>query len=191
MDFAFENNELPVKGSLLISDPFMADGYFERSVVLLCEHNQEGSFGFVLNNYIEVPFEDIAEQLPPFETKVGIGGPVSKNNLFYIHTLGEQIPGSVNITKDIYAGGDFEVVSKMLNEHTLSPKNIRFFIGYAGWKKDQLENEIKDHAWVVTKVKSSDDIMNITEDSLWEKMMKSLGTKFEQMTKFPQDPKLN
>lgn len=191
MDFTFENNETPAKGKLLISDPFLSDGYFDRSVVLLCEHNTEGSFGFVLNNYLDIKFEDVADSFPDFETKISIGGPVSKENLFFIHTLGDQLPGSEKIADQIYAGGDFEMLMDMMKAQSLNKNQIRFFIGYAGWSKGQLDEEIKEHAWVVTSIPSNETIMDVDNNDLWSSIMNNLGEKFSRMTKFPQNPNLN
>ena len=191
MDFTFENNETPAKGKLLISDPFLSDGYFDRSVVLLCEHNTEGSFGFVLNNYLDIEFEDVADSFPNFETKISVGGPVSKENLFFIHTLGEKLPGSEKIVDDIYAGGDFEMLMDMIKGKAIDKNQVRFFIGYAGWSKGQLMDEIDDHAWVVTSIPSYESIMDIDDENLWASIMKKLGKKFSRMTKFPQNPNLN
>jgi putative transcriptional regulator len=87
LDFSFKNNEPTVKGSILISDPFSDDVYFGRSVVLICEHNEEGTFGFVLNNYIDVDLHQLDESFPDIQAKISFGGPVSKENLYYIHLM--------------------------------------------------------------------------------------------------------
>ena len=97
----------PKKGRLLITEPFMQNDYFHRSVILLCEHNEDGSFGFVLNNYTDVKlseFENMHE-VEGFcdDFRISIGGPVSAKNLYYIHTLGDQLPDSIHVAGNIYA----------------------------------------------------------------------------------------
>ena len=88
IDITFKNKIPPQKGRILISDPFLGDDYFERSVVYLCEHNQEGSFGFVLNNLVEINLNDLNDQFPEITTKISTGGPVETESMFFIHTLG-------------------------------------------------------------------------------------------------------
>ena len=191
MDITFQNNKAPDKGKLLLSDPFLSDGYFDRSVVLLCEHNEKGSFGFVLNNYLDIAFEDIANDFPAFDTKVSIGGPVSKENLFFIHTLGDSIPNSEKITPQIYAGGDFQIILDLIQSNTINNHQIRFFVGYSGWGENQLKEELNENAWIVSDADATDLIMDIHNDQLWETLMKQQGKKFERMTNFPQNPNLN
>lgn len=191
MDFTFENKQLPAKGKLLISDPFISDGYFDRSVVLLCEHNDEGTFGFVLNNFVDIPFHEISDKFPVFDTKVSIGGPVSKENLFFLHKLGSTLPGSVAITDKIFAGGDFSILVDLIQRNEIRKTDLRFFIGYSGWTEGQLNEEIEANTWIVSDKFDDDFIMNVEENHLWQKLMKTMGKKFSRMTDFPQNPNWN
>ena len=145
-----ENRLSPKKGRLLISEPFLADPYFRRTVVLLCEHNSEGSFGFVLNKFIDVSVNDLVDDLPEFGHRISMGGPVQSGNLYYIHTLGEKIEGSVEIVKGVYMGGSFELLKLMLNSGQVDEDQVRFFVGYSGWGQDQLAEEMEDRSWLVT-----------------------------------------
>ena len=107
--FEPKNSEKPSKGKVLISEPFLDDPYFKRVVIVLCEHNDEGTFGFVLNNYIDnIELTEMIIDFPEFDTKVSIGGPVSTSNIFYLHTRGDIIPNSQEITKDLFFGGDYD-----------------------------------------------------------------------------------
>jgi putative transcriptional regulator len=96
------------KGSLLLAEPFISDPFFKRTVILVCDHGKEGSFGFVLNNYVEVELSQLMEDFPDDKINVSIGGPVKSSNLFYLHTKGELIPNSAAIMDGLYFGGDFD-----------------------------------------------------------------------------------
>ena len=94
----------PIQGALLISEPFLKDFYFRRSVVLLAEHNDDGSFGLIINKPVEVMLNEIVKDFPYFETKLFIGGPVNTDSLFILHTLGKQIKNSFQIMPGLYWG---------------------------------------------------------------------------------------
>ena len=113
LDLNVYNTLVPKKGRLLITEPFLESEYFHRAVILLCEHNEEGTFGFVLNNYVDIDLSEF-EGVPEFETKISLGGPVSVKNLYYIHTLGEKLPGSIQVKDNLYAGGDFDILKEMI-----------------------------------------------------------------------------
>jgi len=184
------NKIRPGRGTLLLSEPLIDDLYFKRSVILLCDYNEEGAFGFVLNHYINIEFSEVIEGMPHIQAKISLGGPVSTNNLYYIHTLGESIPGSKHIVDDIYLGGEFDLISKMIASNQISTESIRFFVGYSGWSPGQLEEELKTNSWFTTKA-SSEIIMNTNIDKLWYDTLNTMGKKHKVMSNFPQDPTLN
>lgn len=188
LNLSFQNDEIAKKGSLLISDPFMDDHYFGRSVVLLCEHNQEGSFGFVLNNYIELDLHKLDEKFPDIAARLSIGGPMSKENLFFIHRLGQQIQGSTIIAPGIYYGGDFDQLTQLLKENALLKNQVRFFIGYSGWSIGQLEEELKEKSWIPVSNIPLDMIFNTDDIKLWSNCLELQGERFRMMSKFPVNP---
>lgn len=190
IDFSPNSKIKPVKGNVLLSEPFLNDPYFKRTVVLLCEHNHEGSFGFVLNNYIDVELDQIMEEMPHFPTRISIGGPVRNSNLYYIHSLGDEIKESVEIMPGIYMGGDFDHLKKMLIAGKLEKENVRFFVGYSGWSADQLQSEIEGNSWFVTNV-DKETVMNTDIEDLWKVIMKQQGRQGELIANLPEDPSLN
>jgi len=195
IDLNVYNKLDPKKGRLLITEPFEESSYFNRSVVLLCEHNDDGSFGFVLNNYVDVRLSDF-QGLPEsdevgFEARIGLGGPVSSKNLYYIHTLGDRLPDSVQVTEEIYAWGDFEVLKNMLISGVIKQNEIRFFLGYSGWVEKQLEGELKHNAWLVADVFNTAEIMDTKNESLWTDYMSRQGGKYKAFAHFPKNPALN
>ena len=96
-----ENTENPSRGKILLSEPFLSDPYFKRAAILLCEHNDDGSFGFVLNNYLDMSLDQIMSGLPKLPTRISVGGPVNNSNLYYLHTLGNSISDSKEKAKII------------------------------------------------------------------------------------------
>ncbi len=190
IDLKVYNNLPPKKGRVLITEPFLEDDYFERSIILLCEHNNEGSFGFVLNNYSELKLQDIVD-FPEFNTKISTGGPVSEKHLYFIHTLGEAIEGSIHIAESIYMGGDFDQVKDKIQSGELTNDQIRFFIGYSGWMKNQLEGELKQNSWLVSDILDVNKLMDINYDTIWEDYMRNQGGKYKAFAQFPVNHKLN
>jgi putative transcriptional regulator len=188
--FNHSSNIKPVKGCLLLSEPFLDDEYFKRAVIFLCEHNDEGSFGFVLNNYVKINLKELVEDFGDFDATVSLGGPVSANNLYYIHTLGKELPGSTPIVQGLYIGGEFEVLKKLINNKAITPDQIKFFLGYSGWDANQLNKEMKEDSWIVTK-SSIKEIMGKVDKHLWKKILKKMGGKFSIISNYPINPSLN
>ena len=191
IDIAFKNGKKPQTGSLLVSDPFLKEKYFQRSVVLLCDHAKNGTFGFVLNNYITVDTQQIDQRLPPIKSRISLGGPVETNQLFFIHSFGPDITGSTPITNDLFFGGDYNQIQKLLIEDFENSQKIKFFLGYSGWEEGQLEIEIAEHAWLVADNISSADILSTKSNNLWESCLEKQGEIFKTIAKFPIDPAAN
>lgn len=190
LDLNVYNNLAPKKGRLLITEPFLEGEYFQRAVILLCEHNEEGSFGFVLNNYVNIGLDSF-DGIPEFETRISKGGPVSTKNLYYIHTLGDKLKGSIQVHDNLYAGGDFETLKELIANKEVAHNQIRFFLGYSGWVEKQLEGELKHNSWLVSEIKSVDDIMDSSYENIWNDYMEQQGGKYKAFAHFPKNPALN
>ncbi len=187
LDFSFKNNEPTNKGSILISDPFSDDVYFGRSVVLICEHNDEGTFGFVLNNYIDVDLHQLDDNFPNINARISFGGPVSKENLYYIHSFSD-ITNTLEIREGLYYGGDFDEITDRIKNAKNPNKEIRFFVGYSGWSVGQLDEEIKNENWITANNISTENIIDTKLDDLWRICLEKQGQRFQLMTKFPRNP---
>lgn len=186
------NNLLPAQGSILISEPFLQDAYFQRSVVLLVEHNTQGSMGFVLNKKTDLIVNTFFPELEEYpEIPIYLGGPVSANRLFFIHSLGDLIvPDSVKIKDRLYFDGDFEALKRyMQNGHSIEGK-VKFFLGYSGWTEGQLGNEISKNSWVVSHA-AKENVLLADGESFWKNSLEQLGSNYEAWTKYPKDPYLN
>ncbi|TMI66301.1 MAG: YqgE/AlgH family protein [Bacteroidetes bacterium] len=180
----------PAPGILLIADPFLKDPNFLRTVVLLCEHKAEGSFGFVLNKQIENTLDEIIPDLEGHKFPVYYGGPVQMDTLHFIHQYPDIIPGSFEISKGIYWGGDFEMVIDMIKKKEIKPSKIRFYVGYSGWSGGQLDGELKEKSWLTVQAERK-LIFHKNIDEIWKDSLKHLGGDFEMMINFPIDPQLN
>ena len=180
----------PGSGVLLIADPFLKDPNFLRTVVLLCEHNEEGSFGFVVNRPYGSTLEQLLPEMQGFSLPVFYGGPVQMDTIHFIHQYPDEIPGGQEIVEGVFWGGDFNRAMQLVKSGKADSLKIRFFIGYSGWSDGQLEEEIKEKSWLtVTATKRllfTDNINNTWKDSL-----KHLGGDYEIMINFPIDPQLN
>lgn len=191
MDFTFENKRKAKRGRVLLSDPFLNDDYFGRAVVYLCDHNSEGSFGFVLNNYIDLDLHEYTKNFPKIDTRVSIGGPVDTETLYFLHTLGDKIKNSQHISDGIYVGGDYDHLMQLIEKGEVTNKDVRFFLGYSGWSENQLKEEIDEHAWIVVPVLNQGEVMDYSIDKLWGNYMKREGKKYELLSKFPKDIQSN
>lgn len=180
----------PKKGRVLISEPFLQDSYFKRSIVLITEHNNQGSVGFVLNKPTKLTINEVMEDFPPFEAEISIGGPVATNTIHFCHTLGEAIPDSVYVVHGIYWGGDFEVLKDLIRNKVVEQNQVRFFIGYSGWGADQLEREITENSWVVADVKTK-NILEFSSKDSWKKILSRLGEKYKMWANYPENPVMN
>ncbi len=184
------NDLKPSKGKILISEPLLADNYFKRAVVLLAEHNEDGSFGIIMNKPIENKFNEIVADFPDYGGQLFLGGPVSNSSLFFIHTLGELVDNSLKIMDGLYWGGDIESVRELMLLKQVRSNQIRFCVGYSGWGSKQLEDELLRNSWLVSGL-PADILMNTDPDKLWEHALKKMGNEYSYWENFPTDPGLN
>lgn len=189
--FRIETNHVaPKQGHILIAEPFLAGTYFNRSIILLATYGEQGAVGFILNKKVDYPVEDLFVNFPDFDSEIHIGGPVGTDSIYFIHTLGDTIPGSINIKDNLYWGGDFEVLKTRIKLGLVNSQQVRFFLGYSGWDAGQLEEEINENSWLVADV-SQEDMMTIDENVMWAKSVRDMGGKYSMWENFPENPSLN
>jgi putative transcriptional regulator len=180
----------PSAGILLISDPFLKDPNFMRTVVFLCEHQNHGSFGFVLNRKYENTLDELIPDLEGFKFPLYYGGPVQMDTIHFLHEYKTEIPGGQEVMPGIYWGGDFEKVVEMIKTNEMDPEKIRFYIGYSGWSEGQLNDELTEKSWLTVKA-NPDLVFHTDHKEVWKESLKQLGGKYEMMINFPIDPQLN
>jgi len=189
--FSVEKKDtVPEKGKVLISEPFLRDEYFKRSIVLLAEYGDKGALGFVLNKPVKMTVNKLVKGFPATDIPVFLGGPVSTNTLHYIHTLGDFMTGSKRIFGEIYWGGDFETMKKLVEQGVATSKNVRFFVGYSGWDAGQLERELSENSWVIARLNMKQVMMG-NDHEIWKKVLRNLGRKYKLWADFPENPGLN
>ncbi|MBP6556721.1 MAG: YqgE/AlgH family protein [Flavobacterium sp.] len=179
------------KGQLLIAEPsIIGDLSFNRSVILLADHNEEGSVGFILNKPLKYTVKDL---LPEIESnfKIYNGGPVEQDNLYFIHNVPHLITNSIEISNGIFWGGDFELTKDLINRGLLKKKNIRFFLGYTGWDSEQLENEMLSSSWILTQNVYENKILGKASTHFWKEKIIELGGEYLIWSNAPENPILN
>ena len=178
----------PETGTLLIANPFLKDPNFMRTVIFLCEHQEEGTFGFVLNKIFSKRLDELVPDMEEFKIPVYFGGPVQMETLHFLHKYPEI--GGQEVLNGVYWGGDFELLLPMIRSSQVSLDKIRFFIGYSGWSGGQLDAEIIDKSWLTVMATDKLIFHHKVEDT-WKNSLIHLGGEYEMMINFPIDPQLN
>lgn len=185
-------SSLKVK-SLLISEPFMLDPNFTRSVVLVCEHNEEGTLGLILNQPSSLFLKDAIEMEGIQETSfpLYIGGPVEMDSLQFIHKCFDRLNSGVELGDGIYWGGNFEALKLLMRNGEIKEDEIKFFLGYSGWSDKQLEDEMKENTWIISNDFNPDLVFVNAEENLWKEVVINLGPKYAHIAQFPVNPSWN
>jgi len=179
-----------LRGKLLIATPsILDDPSFNRSIILLTEHSEDSSLGFILNRPSSFKLNEL---LPDIKCSFNVykGGPVETDNIYFIHKVPQLIPNSIEVTDGIFWGGSFAQLKELLNRGKIRENQIRFFLGYAGWSPDQLEDELEGNSWLVRQ-NIYNNILDISPNDLWKSNLLSFGTKYKVWANAPRDPRLN
>ncbi|HMR91962.1 MAG TPA: YqgE/AlgH family protein [Chitinophagaceae bacterium] len=180
----------PATGVLLIADPFLKDPNFLRTVVVLCEQNDDGAVGFVINRLFEHTLNELLPEAEDLPLPVYYGGPVQPNSIHFVHQYPALIPGGQEIVDGICWGGDFELALSLLRKKEISEDKIRIFIGYSGWDTGQLQEEIKEKSWLTVQA-TPRLLFQSNAANTWKDALKELGGEYEMMIHYPIDPQLN
>jgi len=186
----FKTKLQPESGRIIISDPFLNDPNFSRTVALLCSHTNEGSLGFVLNRVSDLYLTDIIELDINSEIPIYLGGPVGKDYLHFIHREPLLSENCEEILPGIYWGVDFEKMTTLLNLQLIDGANIKFFLGYSGWGEGQLIDEIDEQSWIVANA-HPDIIFADPNEEIWKNTLKSMGGAFKLLSNAPENPMMN
>lgn len=191
--FQIESNKAtPRQGSLLVSAPFLKDYHFARSVVLVVEHNDEGSMGIVMNKNFSnlMTLNELVPELasiPPIPLYKG--GPVGRDTLFYLHTF-SYLKDALPLGNGLYVNGDFEQMKRYILAGGETQGMVRFFMGYAGWQRGQLTQEIEANTWMVSN-DSQVDLLNMYLRDLWKESLCNMGGKYAVWSRYPKYPIMN
>jgi putative transcriptional regulator len=188
--FKYKNRVDPARGKLLVSEPYLPDPNFERTIILLCEHNEEGSFGFVMNKPSLARLGDVMEDFKAFDTPVFIGGPVQQDTLHYIHRI-PKLEDSTPIMEGVYWGGNFDQLVSLIETKQVASSDIKFFLGYSGWSVGQIDEELKEDSWIVCDRANEELLFDIKPEAMWQYTLRTMGGRFSVYSNYPEDPRLN
>ena len=181
------------KGSLLIANPVLPDPNFSRTVILLCNHNEQGSFGLVINRSAELKAPDLFSSidiLKSYNEKIYIGGPVSQSMVFYLFRSSQDVGDLDEVCSGVYLGSSLETLESLYLDIDYQKENIRFYLGYSGWSGGQLDGEMKQNSWLI---QSADEqiVFLDSEDLMWPTAVNSLGEEYQYLIKAPVNPQWN
>ena len=179
------------KGKILIAEPsIIGDISFNRSIILLVEHGNNGSIGFILNKPMNLNISDL---IPEIESNLKIynGGPVQQDNLYFIHKISDLIPESIMISEGLYWSGNFEYVLKLIKKGEINKNDIRFFLGYSGWDSNQLNNELNNNTWILSENSHNKNIITAVDEVFWKNKMLDLGGEYSLWSNAPEHPSHN
>jgi len=179
-----------LKGQLLLDSGQLRGSFFQRTVVLICQHDGEGAFGLVLNratgsNVGEMIVADLPDQLK--SCPLFLGGPVQPSALSFLHT--DSFIPDANVLPNLALGHTLDTLLD-IGESFSSTQKIRLFAGYAGWSPGQLEEEMKRKAWL-THPASLDLIFDTDPAQLWQLILRQKGGKYKLLSQMPEDLSLN
>jgi putative transcriptional regulator len=181
----------PKKGNLLVAEPSITgDLSFNRSVVLLADHNEDGSVGFILNKPLAYTLHELIPEISA-TFKIYNGGPIEQDNLYFIHNVPQLIPGSIEIAEGIYWGGDFDLTKNLINDGKIGRNNIRFFLGYSGWDAEQLQNELESNSWIISENELRNKIIAKSPTDFWKEKIKEQGGEYLIWSNAPENPIYN
>lgn len=179
------------KGTLLIATPDVDSGIFFRSVLLLCEHSQNGSFGIIINKTLELdlPEEILAtSELQNPRLSIRAGGPVQTNQMMMLHSYPKLPEQTIEICRGVYLGGDLQFLQESIADG--NGPHILLCFGYTGWQGGQLEREFLDGNWFLCP-SSSQFIFETAPEKLWQTLLKEMGGKYATLSMMPEDLSLN
>jgi putative transcriptional regulator len=179
------------KGTFLIATPDIEGGIFFRAVILVCEHNPNGSFGLAVNKSLELELpEEIINIHNLANPSVGVraGGPVQTNQMMLLHTSNKIPHQTLQVCDGVFLGGDLQFLQDSITDDT--GPNIYLCFGYAGWGAGQLEREFLDGHWFLYPA-NRDHIFNVPPDKLWQTLLREMGGKYASLSMIPEDLSLN
>lgn len=186
------NNIIPSKGRILIASPLLNDYHFSRTVILMINHEENGDMGVVLNKDFRyhVSLNDLVKDLEDLPSiPVYKGGPVGRDTMFFIHDI-EEINDSLPLGNGLFMNGDFDQMLNFIKSGQRYKDRVRFFLGYAGWEKGQLQAEMDDDTWIVSEL-SKDRLFKENYRELWRNSLNDMGEPYCTWAKYPAIPSMN
>ncbi|MFQ5600420.1 MAG: YqgE/AlgH family protein [Candidatus Krumholzibacteriia bacterium] len=178
-------------GCFLIANPTLRDPNFSRTVVLLCEHGEQGSMGLVVNRPTEHTLAEALTGMPPGASqRLYWGGPVQQRMVLALHRDMLDTPGSKEIVDGMALGSDSEKLIHVLETADDPSRRVRVFSGYAGWGAGQLEGEMREHSWLVCPGNAG-LVFSREPQAVWAQALRSMGPRYSYLATIPPDPRVN
>ncbi len=178
-----------LQNQFLIAMPSLEDPFFKRSVVYLCEHNDEGAMGLVINVPVDLSVESLLQQIElqdqaemireDLDRPVYQGGPVSQERGFVLHSPVKGFSSSLKVSEELMVTTSKDVLDTLGTDS--QPSEYIVTLGYASWEAGQLEQEIAENSWL-TLPASTDIIFSTPIHKRWEAAAKSLGIDIWQLS---------
>lgn len=178
------------EGQIIISDPFLQDDFFKRTVILITEHNENGTIGFILNRYTDILITEAVPDFPTFDKELYWGGPVEQEVMFFLHNKGNALSNSIQINSHLFWGGDFDELKTMVLKGEVEEHEIQFYLGYAGWAPGQLEAEIEKESWVQGEF-IPEYFLDDSADEMWRNALLKTDHKHAFLANFSETPSMN
>ncbi|NTW74921.1 MAG: YqgE/AlgH family protein [Chlorobiaceae bacterium] len=177
-------------GKLLLASANLLESHFKRTVLLMCEHNEEGSLGFILNRPMEFKVCEAITGFDEIDEPLHMGGPVQVDTVHFLHTRGDVVDDAQEILPGLFWGGDKDQLSYLINTGVIKPSEVRFFLGYAGWSAGQLKDEFEEGSWYLAEG-SSDLIFSDEYERMWSRTVRSKGGEYGFIANSPELPGMN
>ena len=181
-------------GTLLAAWPDLLDPNFMHSVVLICDHTEDGAYGLVTNRPSDFTLGELLadhEGLGACDFPVHLGGPVDHARLQFVHVLPERITGGLSIDGRLWIGGDLDEVARLIDEdRELAIRSVRFFRGYSGWGEGQLEGELDSGSWIPAPP-ITEAIFGDVGEPIWRRVVRSVGADASGLESQPPDVSWN
>ena len=168
-----------LENHFLIAMPGLTDTYFNKTVTYICEHNDEGAMGLIVNLPVNVTLNELLSQLdenkeylPTLTQRVLTGGPISPDRGFVLHSPQDGWSSSLALSKDVMITTSKDILMALGSQQ--EPENYMVTLGYAGWSPGQLEQEIKANSWL-TIAADSDILFKTPIEQRWRKATEKLG----------------
>lgn len=158
-----------VPGNIIISTSLLNNTNFEKAVIVIAEHNDQGSLGFIINQPFTRSFNELEEFKHSIPVPLFTGGPVQDDMLYFLHRRADLISNSQLIDGDVYLYGDFKAAVQLLNTGVLPVADVKLMIGYCGWDAKELEAEIAEGSWLLTNA-TVDLVFDEEPELLWGKL---------------------
>jgi putative transcriptional regulator len=156
-------------GNIIFSTNLLDDTNFEKVVIVITQHNEKGTIGYVFNQLFPRNFNELEEFKHSIPVTLYAGGPVETDMLYFMHCRPDLIADGEQVADNVYIGGDFKKAVQLLNNGVLPVADVRLYVGYCGWDVNELEEEIAEGSWQLSNA-SVDLVFSNTSEVLWDQL---------------------